>query len=130
MKNIKSYEEFVNENLVNEEISLDDMKKAIKKIVGPALLGTALVGGMASCTKPVTNYIYKYSYEVSPGKEVSNMYAFDRELSPEEIAEIDKKGDEIMSKHWSRDIDGNLEFYKIDPNGDYQTESPSEFLKR
>ena len=133
MKNIKTYEEFVNENAANEEISLDDMKKSIvkagRKIAAPVLLGTALAGGMSSCTKPTTNYVYKYSYEIAPGKPASSMYPFTRELTADEIADIDQMADRYVSNRWTRDIEGNLDLYRLDPDGEYAAEDPTPFIR-
>ena len=133
MKNIKTYEEFVNENAANEEISFDDFMKSIakagSKIAAPALLGTALAGGMSSCTKPTTNYIYKYSYELAPGKPASSMYPFTRELTADEIADIDQMADRYMSNRWTRDIDGSLDFYRLDPDEEYAGVDPTPFIR-
>jgi hypothetical protein len=44
MKNIKTYEDFVNENLINEEINF-------KKLAIGAAIGASLLSGMTSCKK-------------------------------------------------------------------------------
>lgn len=130
MARIKRYEEFVNEQAINEEISFEKIKKAVKDIVGPAFIGSALASSLISCEKPQDTYVYKYSYEISPGKEASNVYAFNRMLTDEELSEIDNKADEIMSDHWSRKIDGKLEFEMVDPDGGYQTTTPEEIMRK
>ena len=110
---IQKFDEFVNEN---KSINENWKTNILAALIGLGFLTTSCKKGEVA--------VYKYSNEIIDPKHVpkkddvphivSDMWAFDEVLTPEQEDKVEDYSDIIHTKFERQPIKGNLEFYGFD----------------